>query len=244
MWLDAGLQKVPVSRERLISSSELSLAERAVASQWMVPDSQVGLVLDAKGKDQGVRGRGRVGVFNGEESIFGDNNPGKLITARLEGAMGPGSAYATYGKVDKLTGGVGGDFWYDAGISTTTIGYGGDLILRYQGFAFLGEFHMDSISPANSDKQMPGVLEETPRMGMLAQVGYSVKGFEPAFRFSTFDDNKEADDAGDVKELLGGVTWHAKKDHIRLGGGYVARLESEEAVVENNTARLWLQMKL
>ena len=64
-----GFQKVPVGREQLISSTELALSERAVLSEWLVP-----------GRDVGVTGewtlgapRFRVGIYNGNGSILGDD---------------------------------------------------------------------------------------------------------------------------------------------------------------------------
>src|SRR5437868_4685634 len=65
-----GLEKVPVGRDELISARELVLSERAVLSNWLVPGHDVGLSGDwAKGL-----GRVRVGVFNGNGSILGDDN--------------------------------------------------------------------------------------------------------------------------------------------------------------------------
>ncbi len=242
VFVHAGLLKVPIGREQLISSSQLSLSERAVQSEWLVPARDAGLVLDARVGD-GTKVRARLGAFNGNGSFTGDDNSGKLLSARAELTHGPGRVYRTYGKVKGLTLGAAGDFWSDTDLSTKTVGYGGDLLLRVSGLAVLAEAHMATITPVNTDLETPGVLTETPRMGYLAQIGYSAGAFEPAVRYSVFDDDRDAEDNGDAAELLAGLTWHAKKDALRVGGGYVMRTETGGAAQANDSARLWGQVR-
>lgn len=246
LWADIGQQKVPVSRDNLMSSGNLVLMERSVGTEWLVPDREAGVVLDGRfGKDdEGNRARIRVGAFNGNSDIFRDDNAGKLITARLEGATGKGKVYDTYGKVKGFTLGAAGDFWMNPSLSTRSMGYGGDLILRVDGLALLVEGHLVSIEPANTDIIDPGVFDETSRSGGFAQVGYSVKGFEPAVRVGIFDDDAELENNGDVGEVMGGLTYHMKGDSLRFGGGYVHRMERQGTPLDNDAARLWAQLRL
>ncbi len=245
LWIDAGVVKVPVSRAFLMSASELALADRPVGSNWMIPPREVGVLLDGRvGSDDGIRGRGRVGVFNGNGSLVGDDNPGKLVAALLEGIVGPGDVYKTYGAVDGFTLGFAGDISYSADLSTTTLRYGGDVMMRVAGLAVLLEGHMATLEPANQDLQLPGTLATTPRLGTVAQVGYTVGSWEPVARFSSFDDHREFQDNGDVALAEGGVAWHSAKDQIRAGAMFVHRMELQGQAADNDTARLWMQMRL
>ena len=47
-WLSLGLQKVPVSREMLMSAGDLALGERSVATEWLAPGRDMGLVVDSR----------------------------------------------------------------------------------------------------------------------------------------------------------------------------------------------------
>jgi hypothetical protein len=229
-----------------MSSGNLVLMERSVGTEWLVPDREAGVVLDGRfGKDEeGNRARIRVGAFNGNSDIFRDDNAGKLITARLEGATGKGKVYDTYGKVKGLTLGAAGDFWLNPSLSTRSMGYGGDLILRVDGLALLVEGHLVTIEPENTDIIDPGVYDETSRSGGFAQIGYSAKGFEPAVRVGIFDDDAELENNGDVGEVMGGLTYHMKGDALRFGGGYVHRMERQGTPLDNDAARLWAQLRL
>ncbi|MEC7947797.1 MAG: hypothetical protein VX265_09540 [Myxococcota bacterium] len=245
LWVDAGVVKVPTSRSFLMSAGDLALGDRPVGSNALVPAREVGVTVDGTvGEGQGLRGRGRLGVFNGNGSLFGDDNLGKMVAARLEGLYGPGDTYRTFGSVEGVTIGVAGDVVYSSDLVTTNAHFGGDLMVRVAGLALLVEGHLSTITPQNTDLDLPGTLGETPRLGTVAQVGYSVGRWEPVARFSTFDDHREFDDNGDIAIGEGGVVWHGKGDAIRAGALYVARLELEGQPAQNDSARLWLQMKL
>ena len=177
-------------------------------------------------------------------SVGGSSADVKLMAARLEANLGSADTYETYGAVDGFTVGVAGDFWKDEDLATTTSGYGADLIARVSGLAVLVEGRVSTTAPTATDLDLPGVLAETPRRGALAQVGYTVGNYEPIVRVSTFDDHRDLEDSGDILEGMGGVTWHSEADVVRAGGGYVYRRESGGAPLDNDSARLWLQLKL
>lgn len=242
LWLQGGVMKPPISREQLMSSSSLPLAERAVSSEWMVPGREVGAMVDW-GTGEDTRVRVRAGAFNGNGGIFGDDNTGKLVAGRAEFATGPARTYRTWGPNRDFTLGVGADFYYDADVSTTTLGAGGDLMLRVAGFHLLAEGRFARLQPTNSDLDQPGVFSEVSRLGGLAQVGYGIGPFEPVVRFSMFDDDTASDDAGDMLELTAGLTGHLLDDLARVGGGYVLRLETGGTSIPNDTVRLWLSLR-
>ncbi|MBX2796896.1 MAG: OprO/OprP family phosphate-selective porin [Myxococcales bacterium] len=246
LWVSAGLQKLPVSREQLMSSADLVLAERAVGTSAFLPDAgrDAGITLDGTLGNDDVRGRLRLGIYNGNGSELGDIDAGKLIAARLEGSLGEDATYTTWGTVDRFTLGLAVDGWLDQDRATTTAAVGGDAILRVAGLAVLGEVRLARITPTNTDVDVPGVLAETPRFGAMAQAGYTFGRFEPAVRFSVFDDHTGIDDNGDVAEGALGMTWHSGEDHIRVGAGYVLRLETQGRSIANDTARLWLQLRI
>jgi hypothetical protein len=250
LWITGGFTVVPVSREFLMSGRDLALADRAVSTFWMTPNRDVGIVLDGRLgelKSDGFRGRLRAGVFNGNRQLGGDDNPGKLVTVRAEGIVGPGEVYQTWGKVDGVTVGFAGNFWNNDNLSNREMGYGGDVLFRVAGFALLSEVAFANIEPQDTDIAPPELLVETPRVGAFVQAGYSVWRVEPVVRWSTFDDNRNFEDNGDVSTMEGGVAWHGPKDAIKAGAMYVHRAEPSAAdgkAVElaNDSARLWLQV--
>ncbi|MEC7985025.1 MAG: porin [Myxococcota bacterium] len=242
LWIVAGVQKMPISREQIMSSADLVLAERAVSSVWIVPNRDVGLLADftvPMGKSK-LQFQG--GVFNGNQSLMGDDNTGKQVVARAEYVLGEG-AYQTYGVSKGLVFAMAGDFYLNRDIATQEMGYGADMILRYGGLAIMGEFRMSQLSPTNTELDAPGVLAQTNRMGYYAQIGYTIKGFEPAIRYSSFDDNQDLTNTGDLSELTAGFTWHSKADNLRIGGGYVMRMEPSEFLTNNDTVRLFMMLR-
>lgn len=242
LWLVAGQAKPPISREQLMSSAELALAERSVSSEWLVPGRDAGLTVDWRTRgDARVRVRG--GAFNGNGSIFGDDNGGKLLAARAEFAYGPARTYQTWGGEKGFTFGVAADAYHDTDISTQTLSAGGDLMLRVAGFHLMAEGRFAKLSPRNSDIDQPGVFGDVNRWGGLVQAGYGIGPVEPVVRFSMFDDDTSADDNGDVAELTAGITGHMLRDHVRVGGGYVLRLEQGGATLQNDTVRLWTSLR-
>ena len=242
LWFDGGVMKPPLSREQLMRTSELPLAERAVSSEWLVPGRQAGALVDW-GTDADTRVRLRGGAFNGNGGIFGDDDSGKLFAARVEMAHGPAKTYQTWGPEKGFTLGVAADGYYDWDNATKTASVGGDLILRVAGFHLLAEGRFAQLEPTQSDVEAPGVFAKTTRIGGLAQVGYGIGPVEPVVRFSLFDDDADSDDNGDLAALDVGVTGHLLEDAVRVGGGYVLRLERGGSTIDNDTVRLWLSLR-
>ena len=240
LWIIGGLQKVPVSREHLMASHSLTFSRRAIPTEWLTPSRDLGVVIDSTWEFM----RFRVGAFNGSGDLRGDDNNGKLVASRIEGQLGDGNAYETYGEVDGLTLAVGVDGWMNNETALKSNGYGVDFLIRFQGLAVLGEARYAEAKPKDGLLVVPGVFDKTERQGMSVQAGYTIGQIEPAVRFSTFDDDQSVEDVGDVMEGMGGVTWHSQKDQVRAGVGYIARLERGPAKKENDGIQAWFQLKL
>ncbi len=238
--LGLGQQKVPYSREALISSSQIVFTERAVATEHMVPDRETGLTAAYRWNGLGID----AGVFNGSGSFLGDDNFGFLSAGRLSYTNAEaGEDYLTWGEIDGLIFGAGANGFYNDDLSTSTVAAGGDVIVRVAGLSALVEGHFSKLQPTATDVAPADVLDGTPRLGVTGQLGYSVGAFENALRFSMFDDDMDTEDNGDVWELYGGTTIHLADDHARLGFGYVHRHEMAGQTMPNDTIRLWVQGK-
>jgi len=233
-----GVQKVPFGRESLISASELVFQERSVASNHLGADRELGFLLDAGNETV----RLRAGAFNGNGELFGDTDPGLLYAARVEYAGGEG-VYETWGAVDGLVVGAGANAFHNGELATSTLAYGGDVIVRVAGLAVLAEAAVSTVTPGDSTVADPDVLVDTSRLGGQVQVGYSIGNFEPAVRAERFDDDRDVTDYGDVTLVTAGVTCHLLDDRVRTGGGYVLRLEDAALAYQNDTARLWFQLR-
>lgn len=237
-----GQQKVPYSREQLISASQLVYSERAVATEHLVPGRETGAVVGYSWNGLGLQ----AGLFNGSGSFLGDDNIGMLSAARLSYTNAQaGEDMKTWGEVDGLVFGVAGNTYHNDDLSTSTMAAGGDAIVRLAGLSALVEGHVAKITPSDTDVAPSDVMAGTQRLGLTGQLGYSVGAFENALRFSMFDDNMDPDvqDNGDIWELYGGTTVHLADDHARVGVGYVHRHELAGQTLPNDTIRLWFQGK-
>ena len=75
------------------------------------------------------------------------------------------------------------------------------------------------------------------------QAGWSVGAFEPALRVEIFDDDRGAEDNGDLLKAVAGVTGHFADDAVRAGVAYVHRMELAGQNLANDSARLFFQMR-
>ena len=241
MWVTAGVQKVPVSREQIMSSNDLVLATRALSSNWMVPNRDTGVVARYKVGEKNGKALIYAGVFNGNRSMFGDDNLGKMVVGRIDFSSGQAATLKTYGVVDGVTIGLGADVLYNQGIATDEMIFGGDVIVRAQGLSLLAEVRSGTMTPTDTTLDVPNVLEATDRLGYFAQVGYTLSAYELAVRYEAFDDNRSLSNAGDAAGVRAGLTWHSEGDNIRLGGGYQMRMEPGSENVANDSAVLWFQ---
>jgi hypothetical protein len=244
LWVTGGVQKVPISREQIMSSQRLSLGERAAASEWLVPGRDAGVLAEYRGGSGSMETRFSLGAYNGNGSLETDDNAGKLFAGRAEMIFGDANPYRTFGKRDDTTFAFAVDGWRNDEAATDTTGFGADLMLRASGLSIMAEGRMAIVGPDNTDVEQPGVLSETRRIGGLAQASYTINRVEPAVRFSLYDDDMDAEDNGDVADVMAGVTWNSKGANMRVGGGYVYRMELGGVTVSNDTVRLWWMMSI
>lgn len=245
--LAVGVQRVPFSRDAMMSSARLVFQERAVGTNWLVPGRDAGGVFsqsvifgdDPAGPQILVRG----GLFNGNGNLFGDTDPGLMGSARAEFLMG--DAYQTWSHELAPALGVGGAVLFDNELATSTRSTGVDLLARYKWVTLSGELVSSTIQPRNSDIVTPVVLQDTNRFGYHAQLSFFVPfsqgGLELAGRYATLDDDTAFENLGDVQILHAGATWRDVLPAFDLGAGYILRNESP--AFANDTVRLWVQVR-
>lgn len=234
-----GAQKVPVSRELLMSSSDLLFQERSVGVNHLMNTRDAGLLVDWQG-DFG--GRARVGVFNGNSSFLGDDNLGVLAAGRLEYATGD-----TYTTVDDDTAvGVAVSGQYNADVATREMLVGADTLIRFGPLTALVEGTMSQLEPVRTDVAPPEVQAKTTRLGAHAQLSALLPlergDLEIGARGALFDDDTDARDNGDVLIVHGGASWRDVLPGLDLGAGYVHRTELGGRTIPNDTVRLWTQV--
>lgn len=242
LHVTVGTQKVPVSRESLISSRDLLFQERAVVTNHLAPAREAGVMAEYTLHD-GLKFT--AGAFNGNGSILGDNNTGMLTAARIE--YSHGDSYTTFTATHDNAWGVGIDASYNDDVATGTLRFGADALVRTGPIAVLAEGAYDRLTPTHTTVAPPTVVSNTDQYGALLQVsGYVpmfVGGLEIGARAEIFDDAIKLRDNGDVGILYGGATWRDPFPGVDVGLGYIHREELAGARIPNDTIRLWTQVR-
>ncbi|MFT7518664.1 MAG: hypothetical protein ACI9MC_000796 [Kiritimatiellia bacterium] len=247
--VSAGFLKLPFGRERIMSSKDLVFQERSVASAYMSPGQQLGVLWRLEPAESlSVE----VGAFNGGGDVYGDDNMGLLLGGRV--AWDSGSTYVTFGEGNGLGLGLGG-YWNDD-LATDTFAGEVDALLRFDRLSVYLEGSLAVVKPANTSIALPDVASQTGRMGLTAQVSYWVpvddddsvdavarSAVEIAARISTYDDHTKLKNNGDVAIAHVGATWRNVAPAIDLGAGYVLRVETQGRSYANDTVRLWAQVQ-
>ncbi len=246
--VSVGIQRVPFSREAMISSADLVFEERAVGTNWLLPGREVGAAASQSlslGDDpEGNQLLLRVGAFNGNGALFGDDDPGLLAAGRLELILG--DAYRTWSPELEPALGIGVAGSLDADVATSTQAFEADLLARYSVVTLMGELIRSRIRPTQTDVAAPSVAGATDRMGWLGQLSVWVpidgpQGIEIAGRYATFDDAAALDNNGDVAILHAGATARDLLSGVDLGLAFIHR--SEPDAVRNDTLRLTVQVR-
>lgn len=246
-----GLQRVPFSREAMMSSADLVFQEGAPSTTWLAPSRDAGALASqslrlADGEDA-AQLLLRAGLFNGSGDLFGDQGPGLLGAGRLELVIG--DVYRTWSPKGKPALGIGTAALRDSDLSTLTTGLTADLIARYKVISLMGEVISSRITPTNTTAQDPVVVAETGRLGWLGQLsvyipvskGKPPSGVEIAARYASFDDATAIDSSGDVSLLHAGATWRNLLPRVDIGAGYIHRAEASGT--PNDTIRIWTQIR-
>jgi hypothetical protein len=245
----AGIQRVPFSREAMISSANLVFQERAVGTEWLTPGREAGVQVTQSltfSDDQvgGPQVLVRGGVFNGNGDMFGDDDPGVLGAGRAEFILG--DTYRTWSHDLEPALGGGVSALYNDEVATSTFAWQADLLARYSVITVMGEAIQATISPTETTIAPPAVAGVTRRTGYLGQLSvyvpaFEASGFELAGRFATFDDAVQFRDNGDVLIVHAGATWRDLLPKLDVGAGYIHRGETVE--VPNDTVRVWVQLR-
>lgn len=236
--VQVGQDEVPFSRDRLIASGEQTFQERGMIAEHIAPGRELGATISGERFGAKIT----LGAFNSGGDIFGDDNLGKTLLGRLEYSFGDANVYETWGGSRELSFGIGAGGFLTDDVSTSTRALGADAILRVAGLTVLVDAALAEVAPTNTTLDVPGVWETTTRRGLTAQIGYGLKGFEPAAKIALYEDSS----LGGYNNMLFGVTWHGLvddrgRDRVRIGVGYELRLE--EAGIDNDTVRLWAQVR-
>jgi len=243
-----GAQRVPFTRESLMSSSTLLFQERAAGSAWLAPDRDVG-VLVAQRVQTGPDDAGLVaqlGAFNGNGDLFGDLDAGMLLAGRLEWLTG--MTYQSWDPDGDAALGVGVAGRINETAATRTSGLGADVLARVAHFTLIAEVLQDTTEPTLTDVKRPAVPANTERLAYMAQLSRWIalegsSGLEVGARFASLDDATGFEDGGDVWVAHGGVTWRDVFPSMDIGAGYIHRGEWHGPARANDSVRMWLQIR-
>jgi hypothetical protein len=236
-----GQHHVPFSREMRMSSNDLVFQERAVSSNWLAPNRDLGATVLHEYKWVALS----VGVYNGGGGLLGDVDQGVQIGTRLDFSIG-GDTFRTNSSHDAF--GIGAGYLYNDTAVTTEHRINVDLLGRIKGFTVHVEAGMNILDPDDVNVILPpDVPEQTTRWGGFAQLSYyrelGLGAIEPAVRFSYFDDARHLSDNGEVGVLHGGITWREPVPFFDVGLGYIHRMEFAGRSVNNDTVRIWFGLK-
>ena len=238
LGVTVGQGELPFSRDLMISAADQTFTERGFVAEHIAPARNLG--ASVWGSRWG--GKATVGVYNSGGGLFGDDNLGKTFVGRLEYARGDASVYETWGGPKTLAFGIGGGGFMTDDVSTSTRALGADAILRVAGLTVLVDGAWGDSTPTRSDLDVPGVWALTTRRGLTGQLGYAVAAFEPTVKVSFFEDSA----LGSYTQGMFGIVWHGlldekKQDRLRVGAGYVLRVEDEP--IQNDSVRVWIQAR-
>ena len=226
-----GVQRVPYAGGDQLSSARLQMPDRPLAILSMADFRDMGVTLG--GKALGGRLRYKAGVFNGSDGHFtlGDDNPGLLYAARVEGVIGDlGKSEADLSGGDlRLAVGVGS---YNNKASThDRLGLALDLRLKMMGLSFtLGHLH-DVSTPIPVPTRSTDAVAEVVRSATYGQLGYMLMParLEIAFRIELIDDNAALSDVGDATLFEAGLSYYLKKGRMKVQLAYRHRSELDAA---------------
>ena len=244
--LRVGQYKVPYSRQRVVSSGNLQMVDRAVANGEFNLDRDVG--LDFRSKDLGGLGvlRYYAGVYMGEgHSSYANGDFGLMYLARIEVlpmggfkdyseaaftrsreaklSVGAAFAYLDEGKRNK---GITGSTPSDGG-TTDTLNFTADVSFRASGLSVESAFFWrdGTRNPGtNLDETGELVLLEPARdgMGYYGQVGYLIpkQPIEFTGRFGQLIASGSDSGLSDTSEAGVGVNYYMAHHAMKLQGVY------------------------
>ena len=254
LGFQAGYQRVAVGRQAQVSSNNLTLHERSLLSEKMVPGREAGvLFFGAMGPDgnQALPSdafKWAIGISNGSRDLLGDRDPTPRLAGRASIDLMNSWANAEVDwEHDGFSLTVGGGANYNWGLEAETLTAGGDLGLRVWRFTILGEVLYSKATPTFDTEGLPDFLAERASLGWMAQVGCAIipGHLDVSVRVDGYDDHTELSDAGDRLDVTGGVGFYLFKQRMKVQLDYTHREELTEGfATDNDSMVLMLQARL
>lgn len=260
-----GQYKIPYSRQRVVSSGDLQLVDRAIANGEFNHDRDIG--FDIRSKDVGGLGgylKYYVGVYMGEGRDFGDKNAtpdfrlhylgrievqpfGKFddykeadMNRTLTPKLSIGAAYAFHHGSQGLKGTLG-DTPEDGGL-TDYHSMTADYVFKVAGFSSTGEFHLRQGTRFPGDEGP----EEAARngVGWFVQAGFLIPKLpvEVAARYSGVTGIGDATSLSEAHSAGGGISYYVAGHPWKIQADFFHEWDGDTATPNTNVFRTQLQL--
>lgn len=243
--LEAGVMRVPFSRNAVQPSAELAFAERPLAVNQLVPDRQAG--MSVYGVFLGGLASYRVGLFNGADprrAGLGNDHPGSLAAGRV--TLSPLGPVAASGSAESFAGPrveLAGAYLRDDAATFSGTAWEFDAAVQAWGITLSGEYLSDVRRPLAEPVLPATILADVERTGLVLQATGFVwkRDVELAARWERVDDHVGLSDFGDVDALALGAHWYAAGPDLRLNLDFYRRTETASAELANDALVLSTQ---
>ncbi len=263
----AGQMKVPHTRERVISSSNLELVDRSNVNAEMNLDRDVGVALFSKD----LFGAGRhlrytAGVFGGDGRNRTANRAGLLWAARVEAL--PFGDFEDYefadlerGEKPKLSFGVATAYNQSTVRALSTLGdtfttgtvdyrhASADVHAKWKGLSIFGEAvyrKADALVVGTKVGSDGGLVTERPRpaLGYMLQVGATLtRSVDIALRYGEVRP-LDGEIVNRDREIGGGVGWYPRGHSLKIQADYFRLIRDTSTFDDVATDRVRVQTQL
>jgi len=265
LTIRVGQYKIPYSRQRVVSSGDLQLVDRALANGEFNHDRDIG--FDIRSNDVGGLGgylKYYVGVYMGEGRDFGDGNATPDFRLHYLGRIEvqPFGKFDDYKEADmernltpKLSIGAAYSFHHGSqglrGVLGTLPEDGGttdyhsmnvDYAFKAGGFSSTGEFHL------RQGQRNPGdagpVTEARNGMGWFVQAGFLIPRipFEVAARYSGVTGIGDATSLSEAHSAGGGISYYVAGHPWKIQADFFHEWDGDSATPNSNLFRTQLQL--
>jgi len=260
-----GQYKIPYSRQRVVSSGDLQLVDRALANGEFNHDRDIG--FDIRSKDVGGLGgylKYYVGVYMGEGRDFGDKNATPDFRLHYLGRVEvqPFGKFQDYKEADmnrnltpKLSIGAAYAFHHGSqglrGVLGTTAEDGGttdyhsmtaDYAFKMGGFSSTGEFHLRQ-GTRNPGDAGP-VTDARNGMGWFVQAGFLIPKIplEVAARYSGVTGIGDQTSLSEAHSAGGGISYYVAGHPWKIQADFFHEWDGDTTTTNSNLFRTQLQL--